>query len=111
MEQEATFADVSKACGLEEQKLRRVLRHAMTKPYFLESRKGVVEHRAASKLLAQNEAVADWVDVSLVEMWPAATQVCIYFDIIYGRLMRHNRLLMSCGSGLDFKVQHIVYLP
>ena len=75
--QEATFADIGGACGLGEREVRRVLRHAMTKRVFRESRKGVVEHTAASRLLAQDEAFADWANVNLGEAWPAAAQVSV----------------------------------
>lgn len=76
VDQEATFAKISETCGLGEQEVRHVLRHAMTKRIFREPRKGVVAHTAASRLLAQDTTFADYVDVSLGEMWPAASQVC-----------------------------------
>ena len=53
-----------------------MLRHAMTKRIFREPQKGVVAHTAASRLLAQDPAFADYVDIGLGEMWPAASQVC-----------------------------------
>ncbi len=76
VDQEATFAEISETCGLGEQEVRHVLRHAVTKRIFREPRKGVVAHMAASRLLAQDTAFADHVDVSLGETWPAASQVC-----------------------------------
>lgn len=71
---EATFAEISDACGLDEHLVRRILRHAMTKHIFKEARKGVVAHTAASRLLAENAEIHDWVGASTDELWQAASQ-------------------------------------
>lgn len=70
----ATFAQISEACGLNEPDVRRLLRHAMTKHIFREPRKGVVVHTAASRLLAEDEQILDWVGASTDELWQAAAQ-------------------------------------
>ena len=72
--EEATFAEISNACGLDEQIVRRILRHAITKHIFKEPRKGVVAHTAASRLLAENAEIRDWVGVNTDELWQAASQ-------------------------------------
>ncbi|KAI9873469.1 MAG: hypothetical protein M1830_000374 [Pleopsidium flavum] len=72
--EEASFAQISKACGLNEPDLRRILRHAMTKHIFREPRKGVVVHTAASRLLAEDTQILDWVGASTDELWQAASQ-------------------------------------
>ena len=72
---EATFAEISSASGVREPQVRRILRHAMTYHIFCEPRPGVVAHTAASKLLAENAAMREWVGMVSEEMWPAATQV------------------------------------
>ena len=72
--EEATFTEISNACGLNEQIVRRILRHAMTKHIFKEPRKGVVTHTAASRLLAENAQIRDWVGASTDELWQAASQ-------------------------------------
>ncbi len=71
---EASFTQISEACGLNEPDLRRLLRHAMTKHIFSEPRKGFVCHTAASRLLAEDEQMLDWVSASTSELWQAASQ-------------------------------------
>ena len=70
--EEATFIEISKTCGLSEPVVRRILRHAMTKHIFKEPRKGIVAHTAASRLLAEDEQMRDWVGASTDDLWPAA---------------------------------------
>lgn len=72
--EEASFGQISQSCGLAEPIVRRILRHAMTKHIFCEPRKGVVAHTAASRLLAQDEQMHDWVGSSTDDLWPAAAQ-------------------------------------
>jgi hypothetical protein len=74
-EDEATFAEISRASGLAEADLRRILRHAMTNHIFREPRKGVVAHTAASKMLAVNPLMHQWVGMVSEEMWPSAARV------------------------------------
>jgi len=54
--------------------VRRILRHAMTKRIFHEPRKGIVAHTAASRLMAEDAQVADWVGANTDELWQAASQ-------------------------------------
>jgi hypothetical protein len=72
---EATFQQISEACGLNEPDVRRILRHSMAHRIFRESRKDVVVHTGASQLLAQNRQLRSWVGVSVEEMWPSAVNV------------------------------------
>ncbi|EPE27494.1 S-adenosyl-L-methionine-dependent methyltransferase [Glarea lozoyensis ATCC 20868] len=71
---EATFVQISEACGLNEPDVRRILRHAMAHRIFREVRKGVVVHTAASRLLAESRQLKSWTGVNVEEMWPAAVQ-------------------------------------
>lgn len=71
---EATFSQIAKNCNLDESVLRRLLRHAMTKNVFHEPRKAIVAHTAASKLLAEDQKIHDWVRVSTDELWQGAAQ-------------------------------------
>ncbi len=71
---EATFAEVSNTCGLDEPLVRRILRHAMTKHVFKEPRKGFVAHTAASRLLAEDAGMHDWVGTTTDEFWQAGSQ-------------------------------------
>ncbi len=72
---EATFGEVARKSGLPEPQVRRILRHAMSYHIFQEPRKGVIAHTAASKLLASNHLMRQWVGMVSEEMWPSATKV------------------------------------
>lgn len=72
--EEASFAEISEKCGINEIDVRRILRHAMTKRIFHEPRKGIVRHTAASRLLAEDSQIADWVGASTDELWQSASQ-------------------------------------
>ncbi|OTA99906.1 hypothetical protein M426DRAFT_15962 [Hypoxylon sp. CI-4A] len=69
---EATFADIAKASGLNEQFVRQIIRHAIVNNIFVESRPGIIRHNAVSRLLAEDQVVHDWVGANSNEMWPAA---------------------------------------
>lgn len=71
---QTTFASIAKQTGLEEQAIRRVLRHAMTMRVFREPEPGVVAHTQASKAL-MDPVANDWMGCGTEEMWPAATKV------------------------------------
>ena len=66
---------IAMTSGLGEPLVRRILRHAMTYHVFCEPRKGVVAHTAASKLLAVDPLMHQWIGMVSEEMWPAATKV------------------------------------
>ncbi|CAG8952635.1 hypothetical protein HYFRA_00009742 [Hymenoscyphus fraxineus] len=72
--EEATFAQISEKCGVNEHDVKRILRHAMTNHIFKEPRKGVVAHTAASRLLFEDAQTADWVGSSTDDLWQAASQ-------------------------------------
>jgi len=60
--------------GLDELNVRRFLRHAMTNRIFKEVSPGVVAHTAASRVLAEDKMMNDWVGFCVEDMWPAASQ-------------------------------------
>ncbi|KAL2047311.1 hypothetical protein N7G274_001332 [Stereocaulon virgatum] len=72
--EEASFASISYECGLVGPILSRIMRHAMTKHIFREPRKGCVIHTAASRPLAENLQLRDWIGASTNELWQAASQ-------------------------------------
>lgn len=65
----ATFAQIAEKVGLDEVNLRRFLRHAMTNYIFKEVSPNVVGHTAASKALAEDPKINDWVGFCLEDMW------------------------------------------
>ena len=72
---EATFAEIALSSGLTEDQVRRILRHAMTYRIFQEPRKGVVAHTGASKLLAEDDLISNFVGMVSSEIWPATLRV------------------------------------
>lgn len=73
--EETTFEKISAACGLNVIDLRRLLRHAMTNQIFAEPQPGIVKHTAASKLLAEDPLLWDFVGINCEERFPAAARV------------------------------------
>ncbi|KAI1801108.1 S-adenosyl-L-methionine-dependent methyltransferase [Daldinia bambusicola] len=78
--EEASFADIAASTGLNQDLVRRFIRHAVVKDIFLEPRPGVVAHNAVSRLLAEDKAVHDWVGASTDDLWQAAAQTCNAID-------------------------------
>ncbi|SZF04143.1 unnamed protein product [Blumeria hordei] len=64
-----TFSQIAAKVGLSELNVRRLLRHAMTNRIFTEVKPTVVAHTAASKLLAENPMMNEWVGFCVEEMW------------------------------------------
>ncbi|KAA8568576.1 hypothetical protein MFRU_012g01210 [Monilinia fructicola] len=72
VDEEATYEQISEKCGLNVVDTRRVLGYAMTNHMFKEVRPGVVAHTAASKLLATNPLIKDYVGIASEERFQAA---------------------------------------
>lgn len=72
---QATYNEIASTCGIAEPDARRILRSAMANHLFRELRPGVVAHTAASKLLAENPLMRQWLGMVSEEIWPAATRV------------------------------------
>jgi hypothetical protein len=69
----ATFAQIAEKVGLDELNVCRFLRHAMTNRIFKEVSKGVVAHTAASRVLAENSMMNDWVGFCTDDIWPVSS--------------------------------------
>lgn len=78
----ATYKEISSACEITEPIARRILRSAMANHLFRELSPGVVGHTAASKMLAENPLMRQWLGMVSEEMWPAATRVGDCHEII-----------------------------
>jgi hypothetical protein len=86
----ATYTQISEKVGLDELNLRRLLRHAMTNRIFKEVSPGVVAHTAASKILAQDQAMEDWVGFCTEDLFP----VSIFSSfLIYGKERRNEHFV------------------
>lgn len=76
VDSEATFAEIAAKSNLDEPFVRQVLRLAITQGIFCEPQEGIVRHNAVSRLLAEDEALHDWVGASTDDLWQAAAQTC-----------------------------------
>src|SRR4051812_17270441 len=72
---EASFAQIAQATGVDEDRVERLIRHAMTNHIFTEPRTGYVAHTAASRLLVQNQGLQDFVGTNTEEVWPASVSL------------------------------------
>ncbi|KAJ4397867.1 hypothetical protein N0V93_002104 [Gnomoniopsis smithogilvyi] len=73
---EASFTDIAAFSGLQETTVRQIIRRAIVKGIFIESRPGVVAHNSVSRLLAEDQVIHDWVGASTDDLWQGATQTC-----------------------------------
>ena len=72
--EQVTFEALSAACQLNIEDLRRILRYAMTDHIFCEPQPGVVAHTAASRLLAENALIRDFVGNVCEVRFPASAR-------------------------------------
>jgi precorrin-6B methylase 2 len=68
---EATFEQIANTTGMNERDVAKVIRHGVTQRIFSEPRAGVVTHTAASRVLAQDAQIANWVQFNTGEICPA----------------------------------------
>jgi len=108
----------------------------MTKNVFREPRKGIVAHTAASRLLAEDQQIHDWVRVSTDELWQGAAQtvnaianfprsqepnqtgfalandtdkpVFEFFDQYPDRAKRFGNAMVSYTSGTGYELEHLI---
>ena len=74
--EELSYEELADRVGLPTATLRRLVQNAMANRVFKQSRPGYVAHTAASRLLATNPLMHQWVGMASEEMIPATTQVC-----------------------------------
>lgn len=73
---EATFAELAAKAQIGETHMRRLLRLAISQHVFKEVRPGVVGHTAASRLLAEDELLYQWMGFKTEEGWKGAYHTC-----------------------------------
>ncbi|ROV99193.1 hypothetical protein VPNG_08247 [Cytospora leucostoma] len=73
---ETTFSEMAASSGLAESDVRKLVRYAVSQKIFEEPRPGVISHSAASRLLAEDSGVHDFVATCSDELWQAAAQTC-----------------------------------
>jgi len=69
LDEEVSFAELSKRVTVDETNIKRLVRHAMTNHIFHEPRKGFVAHTRVSRLLAEDEQMAGWVGLLNDDCW------------------------------------------
>ncbi|KAI1302030.1 putative O-methyltransferase [Xylaria venustula] len=69
---EITYKDLAASVNVEEGALSRILRLGIAHRIFREPRPGVIAHSAASRQIADDPAMADWVSSCVEDMWPSA---------------------------------------
>ncbi|KAI1124453.1 putative O-methyltransferase [Nemania abortiva] len=72
---EITYEDLAAKTGVDEAALTRILRMAIANRVFRELNPGLVSHSNASKQIADDKNMADWVSSNVNEMWPSAERL------------------------------------
>ena len=72
--EETSFSDIARKCQLDEDVVRRIVRHATTNHIFNELGNGSIVHTAASKALAQVPFLREWLEQACDDMWPATSR-------------------------------------
>ncbi|TQN68224.1 Chlorophenol O-methyltransferase [Colletotrichum shisoi] len=70
-----TLAELQSKTSLDPVNVARILRHVMTNRIFREPSPGVIAHTAASRLLAEDHSLQDWVGYNLEDNFPASAHV------------------------------------
>lgn len=71
---EATFEELAIKSGIGGSHLRRMLRLAIAQGIFCEPHPGVVAHTAASRVVAEDEPLRQWLSWCMNEAWNSAYQ-------------------------------------
>ncbi|KAI1411891.1 putative O-methyltransferase [Hypoxylon sp. FL1857] len=66
------YEELAASIGVDSSVVRRILRFAIAHRVFKQPDPGVVAHSAASRQVAEDPAMADWVSANVNEMWPSA---------------------------------------
>ncbi|KAG8408832.1 Alpha-1,3-mannosyltransferase cmt1 [Metarhizium acridum] len=69
------LSDLQARTTLDRINLARILRHAMTNYIFCEPEPGLIAHTAASRKLAEDGALQDWVGFNSEDIFPSAAKV------------------------------------
>ncbi|KAL5332378.1 S-adenosyl-L-methionine-dependent methyltransferase [Aspergillus crustosus] len=70
-----TYTELASTTNINEDHLKRILRHAMTNRLFSEPEPGRVAHTASSALLVRSKALNDWVGYTTEETYPASAKL------------------------------------
>lgn len=70
-----TYEELAASVGVNCDALCRILRFGIAFRIFQEPQPGTIVHSAASKQIAEDGAMADWVGANVDDMWPSAQKV------------------------------------
>lgn len=70
-----SYAQLAKERSVDEDLLKRILRHAMTNRIFYEPESGLVAHTCVSALLVRSKSLNDWVGYTLEETYPSSAKL------------------------------------
>jgi len=100
--EETTFARLAASTNgvVSETRMRQIIRLAVTQNIFAEPKPGIIVHTAASRLLAEDDRLHDWVGVNADEFWPGAAMTCRAMDKWPGS-EEVNETVSFRGTGCD----------
>lgn len=94
------FAEIAKEKGVDEDLLKRIMRHAMTNRIFHEPESGLVAHTSVSALLVRSRSLNDWVGYTSEETYPASTRLVEAHEK-YGNSEKPNESAYSIAFDTD----------
>ena len=74
-DEELSLSELAQKCKVPEQVFTPIIRQAMSKHIFKESRKGYVAHTAASRLFIGSVELNDYISIALDDIWPSAAHM------------------------------------
>lgn len=74
LEGEISLKDLQAKTTLDAINLARIVRHAMTNYIFHEPKPGYIAHTAASRLLAEDKDLQDWIGFNSEDIFPSASK-------------------------------------
>ncbi|MCJ1261072.1 hypothetical protein MMC22_000936 [Lobaria immixta] len=119
---ETSFAEIASMSGVEEQMVRRILRHAAAQHIFQEPRNGFIAHTAASQVLAVNSEMRQWT-VDALTKWRDSrepthtgynlahqTDLTIFEEISNDsqRAQRYADAMTWFSTGPGFEITHLL---
>ncbi|KAF1814913.1 S-adenosyl-L-methionine-dependent methyltransferase [Eremomyces bilateralis CBS 781.70] len=104
VDQSISFTDLSKKVGVEESKLVRLLRHAMTYHMFYEPKKGSIAHTVDSRALLDDPTLYDFVGTCIEDLRPASSKVLDAF-----KKWPQSEEMNHCGFSLAWDTDKPMY--
>ena len=86
---ETTFSEIAQKCDVDERRLTRIMRHAMTNHWFEEPEPGRVTHSAMSRLIVTDEAVNGQVGYQTEVVFPSTAKT-VEATESFGRSEKRN---------------------